>query len=129
MLSQVPARVDGVRAARSLGPLRRDAMMQQTPRRTFVLALPGEHVRGRQIIFVVAPNQIIDGRPVQHLHHAAALVDGAQEVGHQKVARQHADRDGFRAVQLFKFFALLDDQRLQVREIVQSVHIRDMNDS
>ena len=118
VLSQVPARVDGVRAAGSLGPLHRDAMMQQTPRRSFVLALPGEHVRGRQIIFVVAPNQIIDGRPVQHLHHAAALVDGAQEVGHQKVAREHADRDGVRAVLLLELLALLDDQRLEVREII-----------
>ena len=118
VLSQVPARVDGVRAARSLGPLRRDAMMQQTPRRTFVLALPREHVRGRQIIFVIAPDQEVDGRPVQHFHHAPALVDGREEVGHQKVARQHADRDGVGAVQLLELFAFLDDQRLQVGKVV-----------
>ena len=118
MLSQVPARVDGVRAARSLGPLRRDAMMQQTPRRTFVLALPGEHVRGRQIIFVIAPDQEVDGRAVQHLHHPAALVDGREEVGHQKVAREHADRQGVRAVLLLKFLSFFDDQRLEVGKVV-----------
>ena len=104
-------------------------MMQQTPRRTFVLALPGEHVRGRQIIFVIAPDQEVDGRPVQHFHHAAALVDGREEVGHQEVAREHADRHGVRAVLLLELLALFDDQRLEVREIIQRVDVRDMNDS
>ena len=53
-----------------------------------VLLFSRENVFVRKVALVVSPREYVDGCFVAHLHHASSLVERAEEVRHEKVARE-----------------------------------------
>mmetsp|Transcript_177820 Transcript_177820/g.570264 ORF Transcript_177820/g.570264 Transcript_177820/m.570264 type:complete len:263 (-) Transcript_177820:107-895(-) len=89
------------------------------------LPLPPQDIGVPDVVLMVAPCQVVDGRGIQHAHHASAVVQGRQQVGCQKISGEHAD--GLVATPPARQLrSLLLDQGPEVRKVVEHVHIRDV---
>mmetsp|Transcript_17887 Transcript_17887/g.38005 ORF Transcript_17887/g.38005 Transcript_17887/m.38005 type:complete len:428 (+) Transcript_17887:828-2111(+) len=95
-----------------------------------VLHLSLQHVMMGQVILVIAPGQNIDRCGIQHVHHSHALVNGAEQVGHEEVTCEAGKR--LRAAEdtpalPSKLQTLGLNQSSQAREVVQHIDIGDLH--
>mmetsp|Transcript_27004 Transcript_27004/g.49121 ORF Transcript_27004/g.49121 Transcript_27004/m.49121 type:complete len:344 (-) Transcript_27004:35-1066(-) len=75
---------------------------------------------------VVSPGHVINGRLCQGLHHAIASIHTAEQVGRQKVPRQHGN-DGSKYTTSLQIFFRLLQQGAQRGKLLQRIHIRDLH--
>ena len=80
---------------------------------------------------MIAPGQIINGCFVQCHHHAFSVINRRQQIGRQKISRQHANHFAATTFAVGLSYLLLGPNVLQHgferRKIVQRVHIGDLD--